>query len=182
MNTVDARPRTAAALALAGCATMVLSEIVERLSGGFTPTSYAVTIAGFLGLGWAALVAHRGQRPPDGALGLVGAVLFAAGCLLESLGDVVGFGAPTEEALQARTGLLIPIGGVLLVLGGLALGVAIVRARRYPRWTGVVVAATPLFLPATSLGLPVPVLSLTNSLLALALGVAAWQQLRPASR
>ncbi len=172
-----ARGRAApvAVIAVAGCVAMVLSEIVERISGGFTPISYTVTVGGFLGLAVAAVAAHVGQRPPDGALGLAGAVAFAAGASVQALADIVGFGLPDEAALQAATGPLVPIGGVLLVVGGLALGVAILRARRYPAWTGVLIATMPLFLPATLLGLPVPVISLTNSILALALGVVAWQ-------
>ena len=157
-------PRAGLAVAAAG-ALLVLSEIVERASGGFTRPSYAVTIAAFTAIGLTAWIIDHSQRPPAGRGSLIGAALLSAGALLEALADVIGFGEPTEAALQVATGPLVPIAGVLLVTGAVLLGISGLRARVHPRWAAVVIAVMPLFLPATMLGLPIAAVSITNMIL-----------------
>jgi hypothetical protein len=157
-------PRAGLAVVAAG-ALLVLSEIVERVGGGLTRPSYAVTIAAFTAIGLTAWIIDRGQRPPAGRGSLIGAALLSAGALLEALADVIGFGEPTPAALQAATGLMVPIAGVLLVTGAVTLGVSALRARVYPRWAALAVSVMPLFLPATTLGLPIAAASVTNMIL-----------------
>jgi hypothetical protein len=64
--------------------------------------------------------------------------------------------------------------GVLLVLGGIALGIAILRAGALPRWTGVLLIAAPPLLPiVNATGLPEVLTSVAKSLIGLAILGAA---------
>lgn len=159
---------------------LVASESVERGGGGFTPASYVLTIAAFLGVGLTSWVLHLGQAPPAGRGGLVGLLTFGLGFLLAGIADWIGFGAPDEAALQQQVGPLVLSGGVLIVVGGAVFGASALRARVYPPWTALTVALAPLALPLTSVGLPVAAVSITNAALGVALAVMGVQARRSA--
>lgn len=157
---------------------LVVSETVERIGGGLTPASYTATIAAFAAIAATAWILHRGQGHRAGRYGLVATALFTIGAGLESVVDVIGFGEPTLAELQESTGLLGAIAGPALVIGTVAFGVAVLRARVLPRWTGIVAVTTPWLLVATSFGLPTAVASIGNMILGAALAAMGLQVAR----
>jgi hypothetical protein len=62
-------------------------------------------------------------------------------------------GTSDWDALVDQLGAWVSVHGVLMVLAGLAFGVAVVRAGVLPRWTGVALMAG-VVLVAVSSGLP----------------------------
>lgn len=162
--------RLGGTVAALGGGLLILSETVEVAGGGFSRPSFAVTIAAFFVLAAGIWGLHAGQARGGGRVSLIGATLFSVGASLEGVADVIGFGAATEAGLQARTGLLVPVGFVILILGAILFGVAALRAGVYPRWaavmTMVVTMVAPILLPFIfALGLPLVLTSLANAAL-----------------
>jgi hypothetical protein len=140
------------------------------------------------------------QAPRAGLAGLVGTVLlFFSIAILDGTHDVINVGvwpavgadpvtapllAAGEQAVQrGPLGVLIPLGGLLLLLGFLALGGATLRAGVLPRWVGLVlVIAGPLpfvafVVPAVgTLAFNVPYLALACAGFVLFAGDAAWSR------
>ncbi len=73
--------RLGALVAAVGGALLILSEIVEVVGGGFSPTHFALTIAAFFVLSVGIWGLHAGQAPKGGRLSLLGAALFSVGSL-----------------------------------------------------------------------------------------------------
>lgn len=165
-NTNSNVPRAGWLVAAIGGGLLILSEIVELAGGGFSSSSFAVTIAAFFTLAAGIWGLHAGQAPRGGRLSLIGAALFSAGAFLEGVADVIGFGAATEAELQAETGLLVPVGFGVLIPGAIFFGVAALRAGFYPPWAAVATMVAPILLPFIfALGLPLVLTSLANALL-----------------
>jgi len=156
--------------AAAGGALWIVSEAVEIAGGGISSPSMALLIAGCLLLAAGVPALHRAQAHRAGALSLAGAAMLSVATALEALTDTIGWGADNVEDIQAETGPLIPVFGVLLVLGGIALGTAILRAGVLPRWTGILLIAAPPLLPVVNAaGLPEELTSVAKSLIGLAI-------------
>lgn len=136
------------------------------MGGGFSKPSFAITIAAFFVLAAGIWGLHVRQTTGDARLSFAGAALFSIGALLEGIADLVGFGATTEAELQAQTGLLVPIGFSILILGAILFGIAALRAGIYPRWAALTTIVAPMLLPLiVSLGLPFIGTSLANTAL-----------------
>jgi hypothetical protein len=167
--------------AAAGGALWIVSEAVEVAGGGISPPSMVLLIAGCLLLAVGVPSLHRAQAHRAGALSLTGAAMISVATALEALTDTIGWGADNVEDIQAETGPLIPVFGVLLVLGGIAFGIAILRAGALPRWTGVLLIAAPPLLPVVNAtGLPEVLTSVAKSLIGLAILGAAMAVLSSA--
>ncbi|MGH3145497.1 MAG: hypothetical protein ACRDTR_06805 [Rubrobacter sp.] len=121
-------------VAMVGGGLLILSETVEVAGGGFSRPSFAVTTVAFFTLAAGIWGLHARQAMAAGRASLIGAALFSVGAFLEGVADVIGFGSATEAELQARTGLLVPIAFVILILGAILFGTAALRAGVYPRW------------------------------------------------
>ncbi len=92
-------------VAVVGGALLILSEVVEVVGGGFSPTHFVLTIAAFVVLSVGIWRLHAGQAPRSEPLSLVGAALFSAGALLEAVADAIGFGvAVLAMGFYALTG------------------------------------------------------------------------------
>jgi len=168
--------RWGGAIAALGGGLLILSELVEVAGGGFSRPSFAVTIAAFFVLAVGIWGLHGRQAKEGGRLSLAGAALFSVGAVLEGVADLIGFGATTEAELHARTGLLVPIGFSVLILGAILFGIAALRAGIYPRLAAVVTITAPILLPLIfSLGLPFIGTSLANTALGAAFVVMGLQ-------
>jgi hypothetical protein len=79
------------------------------------------------------------QRPHIGRLGFSGALAYAYSYVFFTSTVVYALIAGTRnyKALTSIFGAWMTVHGVVLVLGGLAFGLAVVWARVLPRWTGV---------------------------------------------
>jgi hypothetical protein len=62
-------------------------------------------------------------------------------------------GTPNYKALVKVFGAWMTVHGLILLVGGLAFGLAVVRARILPRWTGICLMAGVVLVAAAS-GLP----------------------------
>lgn len=169
------RIRTGLAVAMVGGVLWVLSEIVEVIGGGINPPSMALLIAGCVALAVGVPFLAPSLREHWRPLGVVAVGLVSLATALEAVVDTIGWGATDVDEIQARTGLLIPIFGVLLVVGCMLLGAAILRNRTLPRWTGVLLIVAPPFLPLVNvLSLPEVITSASKSAIAIAVIGAAF--------
>ncbi len=122
-----------------GATLWIASEVIETLSGGFSRTSVAVLIAGrvLLALSAFSIAAHQLSRTAVAHR----TVVAGAGLLTVAMGllvvlEVVTYGAPDEGEVLARAGLLYPAAFGTVSVATILVGVAVLRARVYPRWTG----------------------------------------------
>jgi hypothetical protein len=146
MNVATDRPAAPATPARAiGLAAVVfsalyfLSDVLEVLHGGFSTTQLVLTYVAEAAIPFFVIGLYAVQRPRIGTLGLLGAAgyayayVFFTGTVLLALVDR----SPDWDTLVADLGPWVSVHGLLMVLAGSAFGVAVVRARMLPRWTGV---------------------------------------------
>lgn len=166
--------RIGGAAAIAGAVLAAVSELVETVGGGYSDLSFALLIAGRIGLGIAPWGLHRAQS--GGRLSAVGAVVLTIGQLLFAAVEVVAWGSRTETEVIARTGPLYPTAVVFFIAGTLLFGAAVLRARRFPLWTGLVLVVGVAAVGVGGALVLVPVISLSNlaiNLAFLVIGLAA---------
>jgi hypothetical protein len=92
------------------------------------------------------------QRPRIGRLGFVGAIAYAYSYVFFTSTVVYALisGTPNYKTLAKVFGAWMTVHELILLLGGLALGLAVVRAGVLPRWTGVCLMAGVLLVVAAS--------------------------------
>lgn len=92
------------------------------------------------------------QRPRIGRLGLAGAVAYAYTFVFFTSTVVYALvnGTSDWNALQRQFGAWITVHAVLMVLAGVMFGVAVLRARVLPRWTGAALIAGMALLAVTA--------------------------------
>jgi hypothetical protein len=141
--------------ALVAPALHLASDVLEWISGGFSPLQLSLTYLGFLLMPVLLVGLYAVQRPGISRVGLLGALLYG--------GAFVYFAHTTLYALQehisdyatllARLGGLYALHGVVMIAGGLLFGLASLRARVLPPW------APAVFLAGIALNLLVGLLS-----------------------
>ena len=133
----------------------VISDVLEVAQGGFTTMRLLLTYAGEATIPLFVIGLYALQRPRIGRLGAAGTLAYAysfvffTGTVLYAL--VVG--SPDYRAVAAAFGIWMTVHGVIMVLGGIAFGAAVIRARVLPRWTGICLIAGVTLVVAAS-GLP----------------------------
>lgn len=170
--------RVGGAAAIAGAVLAAVSEVVETIGGGYSDVTFALLIAGRIGLGIAPWGLHRGQA--GGRLSALGAVVLSIGQLLFAAVEIVAWGSLTEAEVIARTGLLYWAAVIFFSTGMLLFGTAVLRARHFPLWTGIV-----FVIGVTAVGVGgalvlTPVISLSNLAIDLAFAVIGVLALRAA--
>jgi hypothetical protein len=95
------------------------------------------------------------QRPRIGCLGFFGAVAYAYSYVFFTSTVVYALiaGTPNYTALVKVFSAWMTVHGLIMLVGGLAFGLAVVRAGVLPRWTGVCLMAGVVLVVAVS-GLP----------------------------
>ncbi|QQS43208.1 MAG: hypothetical protein IPM63_10540 [Acidobacteriota bacterium] len=116
---------------------------MEWLAGGFTTEQLWLNYLAFLPLPIILVGLYAAQRPLISYLGLVGAILYGSAfvyfahstqfALTENITDY--------SALWHRLGSIYTAHGALMVIGGVAFGVASIRAGVFPRWASAVLLA-----------------------------------------
>jgi hypothetical protein len=121
----------------------ILSDAVELLGGGFSPFQLSVTYVGFLAVPFVVLGLHASQQPRGGWLSLAGAVAYGTAFIFFAGTVVHALAQETRDyaALVGQLGLLYPVHGGLMVVGGVLFGLAVARAGVLPRWTGILLVA-----------------------------------------
>ncbi len=145
-----ARPVGLAALAFS--VIYFVSDLIELAQGGFSPLQLALTYAGEAAIPLFVLGLYAVQRPAIGLLGLAGAVtysytfVFFTGTVLYAIVERT----PDWEALVVSLGLWLDVHSVLMVVAGIAFGVAVARAGVLPRWTGWTLVAGMVLMAVTA--------------------------------
>ena len=139
-------------------AAYILSDLIELAQGGFSPVQLALTYAAEATLPLFVLGLYAVQRPHIGRLGLVGAVAYAYSYVAFTATVVYSVveHTPDWRALTGRLGTWFLVHGAVMVVAGLCLGLAVVRAGVLPRWTGYTLVAGVVLVAATT-GAPDPV-------------------------
>jgi hypothetical protein len=132
-----------------------LSDLIELTQGGFSTAQLALTLGAEAAIPFFVVGLYALQRPRIGRLGLAGTVGYAYSFVFFTSTVAYALVRDTSnwEALVGQLGASMTIHGVLMVLAGLALGLAVIRAGVLPRWTGVTLIAGVVLVAASS-GLP----------------------------
>ena len=138
--------------AVVSSAVYVVSDVIELAQGGFSPLQLGLTYAAEATLPLFVLGVYAVQRPAIGRLGLVGAVAYAYSYV--AFTATVVYSAvervPDWAALTRRLGPWFLVHGTVMVVAGLCLGLAVVRADVLPRWTGWTLIAGVCLVAATT--------------------------------
>ncbi|MEA2510181.1 MAG: hypothetical protein QOG21_2263 [Actinomycetota bacterium] len=132
-----------------------ISDVIELAQGGFSTMQLTLTLVAEAAIPFFIVGLYVLQRPRMGRLGLTATVVYAYTFVFFSGTVVFALARRTSnwDVLVHDLGRLIVIHGILMVVAGLALGLAIVRAAILPRWTALTLMAGVVLVAASS-GLP----------------------------
>jgi hypothetical protein len=132
-----------------------ISDLIEWAQGGFSTAQLALTYAAESAIPLFVVGLYAMQRPWIGRLGLIGAVAYAYSFIFFTSTVVLALVDRTKDwdALNAQLGWWVTIHGVVMVIAGLAFGLAVIRARVFPGWSGAALMAG-VVLVAVSSALP----------------------------
>ena len=121
----------------------ILTEIMEIVSGGFSPVQLTLTLIAFVILPFAVLGFHAAQASKGGRISLIGAVCFAGAFIVWSGVTMLDMVLNTKTEMDIIGGgdvqkILFGIGSLLTVVGSIVFGIAALRAEVFPRWTGII--------------------------------------------
>lgn len=129
----------------------LISDLMELGQDGFSTPQLLATYAAEAAIPLFVLGLYAVQRPQSGRLGLASAAVYAytfvyftstvTYALIERTND--------WQALEQRLGVWITIHSVLMIVAGIGFGIAVIRARVLPRWTGMTLIAGMLLMAVT---------------------------------
>jgi hypothetical protein len=137
-------------------AVYLASDVLEVGQGHFSAVRLALTYAAEAAIPLFVLGLYALQRPHIGRLGLAGAAAYAYSYVFFTSTVVYALIAHTSDyhGVTKAFGSWMIVHGLIMVIGGTAFGIAVVRARVLPRWTGACLAVGVVLVAAAS-GLPV---------------------------
>lgn len=127
-------------IATLGYVAWIGSEIAELLAQGYTPTVFLLTAIYHLLAGLGIWGLHRAQAQSAGKLSLVGATLISLSFLALIYFPLGAMQAGLTPPEYASTRPLFQLVGLMNIFGFILFGIAIYRARIFPRWTGPMLA------------------------------------------
>jgi hypothetical protein len=132
-----------------------LSDVVEVVQGDFSTLRLCLTYAGEAAIPLFVLGLYAVQRPRIGGLGLFGAVAYAYSYVFFTTTVMYALiaGTPNYRALANVFGVWMTVHGLVMLLGGLAFGLAVIRTDVLPGWTGIALVVGVILVAAAS-GLP----------------------------
>jgi hypothetical protein len=138
--------------AIGSSAIYFISDLIEVAQGNFSTLRLALTYVGEAAIPMFVIGLYAVQRPRIGRLGLLGAVAFAYSYVFFTTTVIYALTAGTQNwnALGKVFGAWMTIHGLIMLVGGLAFGLAVVRAGVLPRWTGVCLMAGVVLIVAMS--------------------------------
>ena len=143
-------------LAAAGFSALyVIADLIEVAQGGFSTFRLVLTYLAEAAIPLFVIGLYAVQRPRIGRLGLFGALADAYSYVFFTATVVYALaaGTPTWQALGKVFGAWRPVHGLIMGAGGLAFGLATLKAGVFPRWTGLCLMAG-VVLVAAAAGLP----------------------------
>jgi hypothetical protein len=128
------------------------SDILEVGQGHFSPFRLALTYAAEAAIPLYVLGLYALQRPHIGRLGLFGAAAYAYSYVFFTSTVVYALVAHTHDYQDVTKtfGAWMVLHGLIMLIGGVAFGIAVVRARTFPRWTGMCLAIGVVLVVAAS--------------------------------
>lgn len=116
----------------------LVSDIIELAQGGFSTLQLWLTYVGEATLPLFVIALYVVQLPEIGWLGAVGAFAYAYAYVFFSSTVVIALvdAVPDWPTLEAKLAPWTTLHGVLLIVAGVAFGVAVARAGVLPAWTG----------------------------------------------
>jgi hypothetical protein len=132
-----------------------VSDVIEVVQGGFSDGQLWLTLLAEAAIPIFVIGLAAAQRPRLGRLGVLAAVGYAYSYVVFT-GTVVYAlvnGTKDYESLTDQLGVVMTVHGGLMVVAGLGLGYAVLRARTLPAWTvlalmaGVVLVAVTQTMP-----------------------------------
>jgi hypothetical protein len=128
------------------------SELVEVAQGGFTTARLALTYLGEAGIVFAVLGLYPVQRPRIGRLGLYGALAYAYSFAFfaSTVIYALAAGSKTWTAVTSVFGGCLTLHGAIMVAGGLAFGLAVIKTAAPPRWTAACLMAGVMLVAVTA--------------------------------
>jgi hypothetical protein len=128
-----------AAAAILSSLVYLASDVIEVVQGDFSTFRLSLTYVGEAVIPLFVLGLYAVQRPRVSRLGLFGAVAYAYAYIFFTATVLYALVARTRDyaALTKVFGIWMTVHGAVLVVGGLAFGLAVVRAGVLPRWTGL---------------------------------------------
>lgn len=119
------------------------SELVEVAQGNFTTGRLVLAYLGEAGIVFAVLGLYAVQRPRIGRLGLSGALAYAYSFVFFATTVVYALAAGSKNwaAVTGVFGGWLTLHGAIMVAGGLAFGLAVIKAAVLPRWTAACLMA-----------------------------------------
>jgi hypothetical protein len=132
-----------------------ISDLIEVAQGGFSTFRLSLTYAGEAAIPLFVIGLYAVQCPRIGRLGFFGAVAYAYSYVFFTSTVVYALiaGTPNYKALVKIFGAWMTVHGLIMLVGGLAFGLAVIRVGVLPRWTGVCLMAGVVLVVAAS-GLP----------------------------
>jgi hypothetical protein len=120
-----------------------ISDLIEVAQGGFSTAQLALTYAAESAIPTVRCRLYAMQRPWIGRLGLIGAVAYAYSFIFFTSTVVLALvdGTKDWDALNAQLGWWVTIHGGVMVIAGLAFGLAVIHAGVFPRWSGAALMA-----------------------------------------
>jgi hypothetical protein len=137
--------------ALSFSALYFLSDVIDALQGGFSVPQLLLTLVAEAAIPVVVIGLYAVQPPRIGRLGLVSALAYAYAFVFFT-GTVVYAlinGTNDYSALSDDLGALMTAHGAIMVFAGIGFGVALIRARVLPAWTGVALGAGVILVAAT---------------------------------
>ncbi len=148
-----ARPRWAWAgvAAIVFSALYLLSDVYEELEDGFSTPQLLLTLVAEAAIPVFVVGLALAQRPKIGRLGIwsAGAYAYAYVFFTATVVYALVDGTPDYDALTDDLGLAMTVHGAIMVVAGIGFGVAVIRARVFPAWTGAVLVAGVVAVAAT---------------------------------
>jgi hypothetical protein len=148
----DREPATVTgAAALTFSVLYLASDVVEWAQAGFSDWQLVLTLVAEAAIPFFVWGLYLCQRPRIGRLGLWSAAMYAlvyvafTGSVIYALGN----NSPDYDTLSDDVGLWLTVPGILMVVSGIGLGVAVVRAAVLPVWTGWLLALGVVLVAAT---------------------------------
>lgn len=125
--------------AILGYMCWMVSEVVEIIHGGFNPTVYYLTSAFHLFAGIGIWGLHLVQNQSKKSLSATGTLMISLSYLvLVYLPiQVMNSGLSGKEFVDASPIYMLP--GIINVFGLILFGIAVIRAKFFPAWTGVII-------------------------------------------
>ncbi len=132
-----------------------ISDLIEVVQGSFSAFRLILTYIGEAGFPIFVIGIYATQFQRLGRLGLFGTVAYAYSYLFFTSTVMYALIAkiPNWTALTKAFGPWMTVHGVIMVAGGIAFGLSVIRARVMPRWTGVCLIVGVVLVAAAS-GLP----------------------------